>query len=82
MTVQRVALGFLSLAISIGLLVLLINTLDTGVLNLGWAGIVVKSEAPVSFWALVVEILLVLVLLLMLAAALIANISGLPGLVG
>jgi hypothetical protein len=55
MMVARVVLGLLSIAVSIGLLVLPINTLDTSVLNLGWAGIVVKSEAPVSFWALVVE---------------------------
>ena len=69
----RVMLGFLSLAIAISLLVLLINAFDTGTLNLGWAGIVLKREAPFSFWALVAELLLVTDLLLILSAALIGG---------
>jgi hypothetical protein len=43
---------------------------DSHGLNLGLAGIVVREEQPISFWSLLVGLVVVIVLLLMLAAVL------------
>ena len=68
---MRIVVIFGSVAAAIGLILLVIRIAETGRLNLGLAGIVIRDEQPICFWALVMGLVVIIVLLLLLGAVVI-----------
>ena len=65
--------ALLCVAVAFLLIWMVLQLFDSGGLNLGLAGIVVREEQPISFWSLLVGLVVVVVLLLLLAAALLVE---------
>ena len=65
---MRIAVILGSLAAAVGLILLVIRIAETGRLDLGLAGIVIRDEEPIRFSALVIGLMVIIVLLLLLGA--------------
>jgi len=66
----QIIIALLCVGVAFLLIWMVLRLFDSGGLNLGLAGIVVREEQPISFCSLLVGLVVVIVLLLLLAAAL------------
>jgi len=69
----QIIIALLCVAVAFLLIWMVLRSFDSGILNLGLAGIVVREEQPISFWSLLIGLVAVIVLLLLLAAALLVE---------
>jgi hypothetical protein len=66
----QIIIALLCIVVAFLLIWMVLRVFDSGGLNLGLAGVIVREEQPVSFWFLLIGLVAVVVLLLMLAAVL------------
>ena len=67
---MHAALALLCVALAFLLTRTALRMVDSGALNLGLAGVVVRKERPASFWCHLVGLVAVIVLLLLLTGVL------------